>query len=84
MPPIRSTNLLLTFDAFGTLFTPKISIAAQYVLVAQGHGLVGVKEGDVRVAFKKGNHISCTQFTCSTRHFIADNVTTLYLWSHRV
>lgn len=65
MPLIRPTNLLLTFDAFGTLFTPKFPIAAQYAFVGQQHGLVGMNEDKVRVAFKKGNYILSAQFICS-------------------
>lgn len=30
---------LLTFDAFGTLFTPKESIGKQYLELARRHGL---------------------------------------------
>lgn len=56
MPPTRPVNLLLTFDAFGTLFTPRLPIAAQYALAAQEHGLAGVNEADVRVAFKEGDY----------------------------
>jgi hypothetical protein len=48
-------NLLLTFDAFGTLFEPKDSIAAQYAHVAQEHGITGVEESDIQVTFKQGN-----------------------------
>lgn len=62
MPLIRPTNLLLTFDAFGTLFSPKFPIAIQYALAAQEHGLVGVKVADIPAAFKKGNYISHSLF----------------------
>lgn len=58
MPLVRPTNLLLTFDAFGTLFSPKFPIAIQYALAAQEYGLVGVKTADIPAAFKKGNYIS--------------------------
>ncbi|KAH8146526.1 uncharacterized protein LAJ45_09472 [Morchella importuna] len=51
--PRPKFNLLLTFDAFGTLFEPRDSIAAQYAHVAQEHGIEGVEESDIRVTFKK-------------------------------
>lgn len=53
--PRPKYNLLLTFDAFGTLFEPKDSIAAQYAHVAQEHGIAGVEESDIQVTFKQGN-----------------------------
>ncbi|KAI5837254.1 HAD-like domain-containing protein [Morchella snyderi] len=46
-------NLLLTFDAFGTLFEPKDSIAAQYAHVAQEYGITGVEESDIQRTFKQ-------------------------------
>jgi hypothetical protein len=45
--------LLLTFDAFGTLFTPRRPISAQYVEVAARHGLV-VDEHVLRSTFRDG------------------------------
>lgn len=54
MPPPR--NILICFDAFGTLFTPQIPIAKQYGNVARSFGLKGFNEEDVgrafRIAFK--------------------------------
>ena len=44
-------NLLLAFDAFGTLFTPHQTIAAQYCDIARRHGLGGLKEDDIQVSF---------------------------------
>lgn len=58
--PRPKFNLLLTFDAFGTLFEPRDSIAAQYAHVAQEHGIEGVEESDIRVTFKKGNKTPST------------------------
>lgn len=34
-------NLLLCFDAFGTLFSPKGSVVSQYALVARQCGIAG-------------------------------------------
>ncbi|KAM0815624.1 putative Haloacid dehalogenase [Seiridium cardinale] len=45
-------NLLLCFDAFGTLFKPKRSIAQQYSEVAATCGLTGIKVDDVQTAFR--------------------------------
>ncbi|KAI9682806.1 MAG: hypothetical protein M1822_006296 [Bathelium mastoideum] len=46
-------DLLLCFDAFGTLFTPKAPIAEQYGEVARRHGLSGFSDAQVQDAFKK-------------------------------
>ena len=50
-------NLLLCFDAFGTLFHPKQPISQQYGAVARQCGLTGFSDDDVsasfRAAFKK-------------------------------
>ncbi|KAJ4306052.1 hypothetical protein N0V88_000848 [Collariella sp. IMI 366227] len=45
-------NLLLCFDAFGTLFTPKQPIAEQYTLVARKCGLDGFSVDQVKSSFK--------------------------------
>jgi len=47
-------NLLLCFDAFGTLFVPKRLVHEQYVEVARRHGLTGLKSADVARSFEKG------------------------------
>lgn len=48
----RRPNLLLCFDAFGTLFRPKYSVAKQYGDAARqcsgGGGLGGVRDEDVK------------------------------------
>lgn len=49
----RGRVLLLTFDAFGTLFTPRMPIAKQYAMVAQRHGLF-VNEDDLHHSFRQG------------------------------
>jgi hypothetical protein len=49
-------NLLLAFDAFGTLFTPRQSIAVQYGNVARRHGLVGFTDDDVARSFRTGQY----------------------------
>lgn len=54
-PPLASRNLLICFDAFGTLFTPKLPIAKQYGNVARSFGLTGsFTDEDVGRAFKIG------------------------------
>ncbi|KAK3117078.1 hypothetical protein LTR53_001883 [Teratosphaeriaceae sp. CCFEE 6253] len=45
-------NLLLCFDAFGTLFTPKRPIAQQYGEVARALGLSGFTDEQVHASFK--------------------------------
>ncbi|KAL2169259.1 hypothetical protein VTG60DRAFT_6339 [Thermothelomyces hinnuleus] len=45
-------NLLLCFDAFGTLFHPKGPVMEQYVAVAQQCGLGGFSVQDVEASFK--------------------------------
>ncbi|KAL2159030.1 hypothetical protein VTH06DRAFT_2789 [Thermothelomyces fergusii] len=45
-------NLLLCFDAFGTLFHPKRPVMEQYVAVAQQCGLRGFGVRDVELSFK--------------------------------
>ena len=47
-------NLLLTFDAFGTLFEPRKPIAVQYAEVARLYNLSGFSSEDVGQAFKNG------------------------------
>lgn len=51
MPP---RNLLICFDAFGTLFKPRYSIAQQYGDVARSFGLSGFTNEDVNSSFKAG------------------------------
>lgn len=46
-------NILLAFDAFGTLFTPRQPIAIQYGYLARRHGLNGLKEDDIQASFHK-------------------------------
>jgi hypothetical protein len=40
-------NLLVCFDAFGTLFKPKRSVAQQYSEVARSLGVVGFNDKDL-------------------------------------
>ena len=47
-------DLLLCFDAFGTLFTPKAPIAEQYGEIARRHGLSGFSDQQIKDAFGKG------------------------------
>ena len=53
MPPYRR-NLLICFDAFGTLFKPKRPIAQQYAEVATSLGLRKLSEDEVQSSFMKG------------------------------
>ncbi|KAH6846948.1 hypothetical protein B0I37DRAFT_340790 [Chaetomium sp. MPI-CAGE-AT-0009] len=46
-------NLLVCFDAFGTLFHPKSPVAEQYATVARQCGLDGFTTEDVQASFKK-------------------------------
>ncbi len=45
-------NLLLCFDAFGTLFKPKRPIARQYGEVARQCGLRGFSDEEVQTSFR--------------------------------
>ncbi|KAF2097556.1 haloacid dehalogenase [Rhizodiscina lignyota] len=51
MPPKK--NLLLCFDAFGTLFTPQPSVPEQYSDVARRHGLTGFSVEELNSTFRK-------------------------------
>lgn len=50
MPP---KNLLLCFDAFGTLFKPRQPVPQQYTEVAKALGLGGFSSEDVGRSFKE-------------------------------
>lgn len=58
MPVLQQTlhkrNLLLAFDAFGTLFTPRKPIAVLYGEVARRHGLSGFSDDDLKTSFYTG------------------------------
>lgn len=41
-------NLLLCFDAFGTLFSPKGAVAQQYAEVARQCGITGFSDNELR------------------------------------
>ncbi|KAF8242843.1 HAD-superfamily hydrolase [Wilcoxina mikolae CBS 423.85] len=49
---MRPRVLLVTFDAWKTLFTPREAIPAQYTRIARQHG-VNAEESDVQKNFKK-------------------------------
>lgn len=51
-------SLLLTFDAFGTLFSPRGTVAQQYVNVAKQFGMKGLAVSEIDDRFKKGKIIS--------------------------
>jgi hypothetical protein len=46
-------NLLLCFDAFGTLFRPKRNIIQQYGEIARQCGLVGFKDEELQSSFRE-------------------------------
>jgi hypothetical protein len=47
-------NLLICFDAFGTLFTPRKPVPQQYSEVARTFGLSGFSDDDIAKSFKEG------------------------------
>lgn len=49
-----SRNLILTFDAFDTLFTPREPVARQYLEVARSLGFPRVPEVDLQRSFRNG------------------------------
>ena len=51
MPP---RNLLICFDAFGTLFKPRAPIEKQYGDVARSLGVSGFTDDDLKATFKDG------------------------------
>jgi hypothetical protein len=65
MPP-RPRNLLLCFDAFGTLFKPRYPIEQQYGDVARSLGLGPFTNEDVAKYFKAGefNHVFAHRAAC--------------------
>lgn len=50
-------NLLICFDAFGTLFRPRRPIAQQYGEVARSLGLRGFTDAELEKSFRAG--LSC-------------------------
>lgn len=50
----RGKPLILTFDAFGTLFRPREPIARLYAQAARRHGLTGFTDDEVGEGFRKG------------------------------
>ena len=50
----KPPTLLLTLDAFGTLFVPREPIAKQYSDVARRYGLKGVSDKEVGLSFRRG------------------------------
>lgn len=54
LPTMTPRNLLICFDAFGTLFKPRAPIEQQYGEVARSLGLAGIRDDDVRDSFKTG------------------------------
>ncbi|KKY27010.1 putative haloacid dehalogenase [Diplodia seriata] len=54
-PKPSQKNLLIAFDAFGTLFTPRAPIGALYGEVARKHGICNdVSDEEIMGSFKKG------------------------------
>ena len=58
-PLDKCKRLVLTFDAFGSLFTPKEPIAKTYAKVGNRYGL-SVREDEIASSFKNGmaSHVS--------------------------
>lgn len=56
---MRRRALLVTLDAWKTLFTPREAIATQYARVARQHGVIA-KESDIATNFEKGKRIMLT------------------------
>lgn len=54
---LKDKHLLLCFDAFGTLFKPRTSIATTYAKTARQYGIKDVDEEALAVSFKKGDQI---------------------------
>ena len=50
--PVPKRNLLICFDAFGTLFSPKRPVAQQYAEVASSMGPRQFTESEVQSSFK--------------------------------
>jgi FMN phosphatase YigB (HAD superfamily) len=50
---MRPRTLLVTFDAWKTLFAPREAIATQYTRVARRHG-VNAEESNIQKNFKEG------------------------------
>jgi hypothetical protein len=48
----RKKNLLLAFDAFGTLYTPKIPVHENYGRFAQKHGVDIMSYDEVKSQFR--------------------------------
>ena len=49
---VACRNLLLCFDAFGTLFAPKFPVPEQYASVARECGLSSITAAQVKDSFK--------------------------------
>lgn len=58
---LRTKRLILTFDAFGTLFTPREPIAKSYADTARKFGLSGFTDDEIASAFRDA-------FTCQSRN----------------
>ena len=54
----KQRTIVLTVDAFGTLFTPREPIAKQYGDVARKHGLSGFTDEEIEKSFRVGNAAS--------------------------
>ena len=61
MPRPNARNLLVTFDAFGTLFKPRLPVPLQYIAVAEEYGVTGLTEKQVDSSFREGR---CVRIFC--------------------
>lgn len=53
----NSKRLILTFDAFGTLFTPREPIGKSYARIARKHGLGGFTDDQIESSFRDGTEL---------------------------
>ena len=63
----RKKNLLITFDALGTIYRPRRPIAVQYGEVAADLGFPPVAEMDLHRSFRIGGRMSRHQQEYSVR-----------------
>jgi hypothetical protein len=60
--------VLVAFDAFGTIFSPRFSIAVQYMEVARAHGITDFDSRELAPAFKQGGwYLTAWTFQLQTR-----------------
>lgn len=63
-----SRNLLICFDAFGTLFVPRRPVHQQYGEVAKALGMSGFSDEDIAKTLKAGNEFRSPLTCAATLH----------------